>query len=83
LNVVVNDFWQEGGRDEQSGVDKGHEEWLDLAIEHGAFTWQMAIAGSLIEDHGNFLAIWKQQTDASWKLAQNIWNSTLPVPAIA
>jgi ketosteroid isomerase-like protein len=56
----------------------------DLAIEQGMFRWKMTptVGGSLIEDEGSFLAIWKQQPDGSWKLAQNIWNSTLPVPAI-
>jgi ketosteroid isomerase-like protein len=56
----------------------------DLAIERGAFTWKLnaTVGGSPIDDEGSFLAIWKQQPDGSWKLAQNIWNSTLPVAAI-
>ena len=56
----------------------------DLAIERGSFTWKVAPAsgGSDIEDHGNFLAIWQRQSDGAWKVTRNIWNSTLPLPAM-
>ena len=56
----------------------------DLAIERGSFTWKVAPAGrtSDVEDRGNFVAIWKRQSDGSWKTLRNIWNSTLPEPAV-
>jgi ketosteroid isomerase-like protein len=55
----------------------------DVAIERGSFTWKVTPAGgSDVEDHGSFLAIWRRQPDGAWKLARNIWNSTLPLPAI-
>ena len=52
----------------------------DVAIERGSFTWKVAPMGaaSHVEDRGNFLAIWRQQSDGSWKLTRNIWNSTVP-----
>lgn len=55
----------------------------DWAIERGSFTWKVVpTGGSEIEDRGNYLAVWQRQPDGSWKVARNIWNSTLPVPAV-
>jgi ketosteroid isomerase-like protein len=51
----------------------------DVATERGSFVWKLQAAnGAAIEDRGNFLAIWQKQSDGSWKVASNIWNSTLP-----
>ena len=57
----------------------------DVAIEEGSFLWEMAPTGggSPIKDHGRVLATWKQQPDGSWKVAQNMWNSTLSLPTMA
>lgn len=56
----------------------------DLAIERGTFTWKVVptAGASEIEDRGNFVAIWHRESDGSWKVARNIWNSTLPLPAM-
>jgi uncharacterized protein (TIGR02246 family) len=56
----------------------------ELAIERGSFTWRVASTpgGSEIDDQGSFLAVWQQQPDGSWKVQRNIWNSTLPLPAM-
>lgn len=56
----------------------------DFGIERGSFIWKVAptAGGSEIEDRGNFLAIWQRQPDGSWKAKYDIWNSTLPVPAM-
>lgn len=56
----------------------------ELAIERGSFTWRVAPAhgGSDIDDQGSFVAIWQRQADGSWKVMRNIWNSTLPLPAM-
>jgi len=55
----------------------------DVAIERGSFTWTVApVGGSDIQDRGSFLAVWRRQPDGSWKVARNIWNSMLPLPAI-
>lgn len=55
----------------------------DWAIEEGNYAWSMpAPAGGAppITDHGKYLATW-HRTDTSWEIAQDIWNSDLPVPA--
>jgi len=57
----------------------------DIAIEEGSFIWEMVATagGSPIKDHGRVLATWKRQPDGSWKVAQNMWNSTLSLPTMA
>lgn len=54
----------------------------DWAIEHGDFDWTVAPVGGGPEqrDQGKFVAIWRRQADGSWKVARDIWNSSLPVP---
>jgi ketosteroid isomerase-like protein len=56
----------------------------DFGIERGSFTWKVAPSGgvSQVEDRGHFCAIWQRQPDGSWKVQSNIWNSTLPIPAM-
>jgi ketosteroid isomerase-like protein len=57
----------------------------DWGIEHGSFEWTVvpAAGGADVRDQGNFVAIYHRQADGSWKLARDIWNSSLPVPALA
>ena len=51
----------------------------DLATERGSFIWTLELAnGTRIEEHGKFLAIWRSQSDGSWRLSHNIWNSSVP-----
>lgn len=54
----------------------------DWAIEHGDFDWTVApVAGGAAQrDQGKFVAIWRRQADGSWKVARDIWNSSLPAP---
>ena len=51
------------------------------ATEKGSFVWRVSPVegGETMEDHGRFLAIWRQQSDSSWKAAYNIWNSIKPI----
>jgi len=55
----------------------------DIAIERGSFLWKVIPTGSgtEVEDQGTYLAVWQRQTDGSWKVIRNIWNSTLPIAA--
>lgn len=54
----------------------------DWAFERGSFVWKLAPTGggAPIEDQGNFLAIYRRQSDGTWKVTRNIWNSTLAAP---
>jgi hypothetical protein len=55
----------------------------DYAIEEGAFVWKLApvAGGPAIEDRGRFIGIWQRQADGGWKVARDIWNSSLPLVA--
>jgi ketosteroid isomerase-like protein len=57
----------------------------DWAIEEGNYTWTMpspAAGAPPIDDHGKYLATWRR-AGTTWEIAQDIWNSDLPVPAPA
>jgi len=56
----------------------------DLA--HTIYTYQLALegpGGAPINDHGKDMAIWKKQSDGSWKMIADIFNSDLPSIAAA
>ena len=70
-----------------TGVDVPQREVIiagDMAIERGSFVWKVAPVdgGAEIENRGSFLAVWQRQPNGPWVLMRNIWNSTLPVPAV-
>jgi len=54
----------------------------DWGIEHGAFDWTVVpvAGGAEVHDQGRFVAIYHRQADGSWKVARDIWNSSLPIP---
>jgi uncharacterized protein (TIGR02246 family) len=55
----------------------------DWAIEHGNYDWTVAplAGGTEQREQGRFVAIYRRQPDGSWKLARDIWNSSLPLPS--
>lgn len=56
----------------------------DLA--YTPFTYQMTMQGpdgKPIQDRGKGLAVWKKQSDGSWKGLADIFNSDLPLPGAA
>ena len=57
----------------------------DWGIEHGNFDWTVVpvAGGGDVRELGRFVGIWQRQSDGSWKLARDIWNSELPVPTTA
>ena len=36
--------------------------------------------GKEFTDHGKYVAIWKKQSDGTWKVITDIWNTDLPLP---
>lgn len=79
---AVRDFWQEamneGARNLCLDI-MSIETILDTAIEIGTFTllWEQE-RGQAKEEIGKYVVIWKCQTDQSWKLAVDIFNSDSP-----
>ena len=53
----------------------------DLAYVSGTYEETMTDAsGKPINDRGKYVEIFKKQTDGTWKVVADIWNSDLPVP---
>lgn len=53
----------------------------DLASEVGTYTLAFQPEGSqVIRDTGKYVVVWNRQTDGSWKLAVDTWNSNSPLP---
>ena len=54
----------------------------DRAFRRGTFTLTLTpkSGGEDIGDQGKYLEIWERQTDGSWKIARDIWNSDKPLP---
>jgi ketosteroid isomerase-like protein len=38
-------------------------------------------SGKIVNDHGKYGVIWKKQSDGSWKVLSDIFNSDLPAAA--
>jgi ketosteroid isomerase-like protein len=51
----------------------------DLGYSMG--TYQLSVndaKGQPVSDHGKYVTTWRKQTDGSWKVVADIWNSDLP-----
>lgn len=55
------------------------EELADTAIELGHYTLLGPDAQPV--DHGKYLVVWKED-QGQWRLHQDIWNSSMPTPAV-
>jgi len=54
----------------------------DLAYDRGTYSMTVTPPGAApIEDHGKYLTICRKQADGSWKIAREMFNSDLPLPA--
>jgi len=54
-----------------------------LAFERTLYEWVIVPEGGSegISDKVNFIGIWQQQSDGTWKEARGIWNSNKPIAA--
>ena len=54
----------------------------DLAYLRGTYSMTFSIPGvpTPIEEQGKFLQIYRKQSDGSWKMTREIYNSDLPLP---
>ncbi len=50
------------------------------AIELGTYEWGLVpiAGGDPIVDRGNYMQVWKEQPDGSWRFAREIYNSSHP-----
>jgi uncharacterized protein (TIGR02246 family) len=53
----------------------------DTIYEIGKYTGMVQPAGSAgIADSGKYVVVMKRQPDGTWKLAVDIWNTSMPLP---
>ena len=54
----------------------------DYAIDTGTYSMTMKAkaGGDPMPDKGKYLAVWKRQSDGSWKLLRDAWNSDAAPP---
>jgi uncharacterized protein (TIGR02246 family) len=57
----------------------------DWAFEGGTYTIALTAkaGGTSMRDTGKYLTIYRRQTDHSWLMARDIWNSNNPLPGQA
>jgi uncharacterized protein (TIGR02246 family) len=56
----------------------------DLGYTVGTYELTMHDAnGSPVTDRGKYVTVWKKQADGTWKVAADMFNSDLQVPAMA
>ena len=54
----------------------------DLAYLRDQYSVAVTLPGNVVfRDTGKVITIYRKQTDGSWKIFREIWNSDLPVPA--
>ena len=54
----------------------------DFAIQLGRYFQTFEMDGKVMADTGKFVTVWRKQVDGSWKIAYDIWNTDIPVPAM-
>ena len=55
------------------------------AVELGTFVWalQPTAGGSAVVDRGNYMQVWKLQSDKTWRFAREVYNSSVPPAPVA
>ena len=56
------------------------------AVELGTFEWalQPAAGGPAVVDRGNYMQVWKEHGDKTWRFAREVYNSSVaPAPVAA
>jgi uncharacterized protein (TIGR02246 family) len=51
------------------------------AVEVGSYEWGLipAAGGGDVLDRGNYMQLWKSQSDGQWRFEREIWNSSASV----
>lgn len=55
------------------------------AVELGTFEWalQPVAGGAAVIDRGNYMQVWKKQSDKTWRFAREVYNSSVPPAPVA
>ncbi|HEY5610514.1 MAG TPA: DUF4440 domain-containing protein [Thermoanaerobaculia bacterium] len=58
-------------------------ESCDVAYEYGTFTMKFTPPGAAeMSDRGKFVTIWRKQPNGDWKIAVDMFNTSLPAPGM-
>jgi uncharacterized protein (TIGR02246 family) len=49
------------------------------AVSHGRWHMTMAAGDTIMSDTTRYVVVWECQVDGSWKVAHDVWNSSLPI----
>jgi uncharacterized protein (TIGR02246 family) len=49
------------------------------AVSHGQWHMTMAAGDNIMSDTTRYVVVWERQTDGSWKVVHDVWNSSLPL----
>lgn len=52
----------------------------DIGVETGTFEQTLKPQGKTLHNTGNYLAVWKKQTDGGWKIYRLAYDSDIPAP---
>ncbi|MCU1462200.1 MAG: Ketosteroid isomerase-like protein [Acidimicrobiales bacterium] len=53
----------------------------DLSVAVGTYAMTIPVpGGDPQQDEGKFVEVWRRQSDGSWKIAEDVFNSSLPAP---
>src|SRR5690242_7332502 len=52
----------------------------DIGVETGTYEQTLQPKGKTLHDNGNYLTVWKKQSDGSWKIYRLAYDSELPAP---
>ena len=54
-----------------------------IGYEYGTYDMSMEMPGTgSMSDKGNYMSVWTQQQDGSWKIRVETWNSSNPLPSM-
>ena len=82
IRNFLQGFFDQFNMTDLKALDRNVHIIKDWAIEEGVTEWVIVPEGGSegAKDQINFICLWYQQPDRSWKETRMIWNSALPVP---
>jgi ketosteroid isomerase-like protein len=52
----------------------------DLAYVYGKYSWTLMLPQGQVPDSGKYIEVWRKQSDGSWKITRDVFNSDVPLP---
>jgi len=78
IESFVKEFVQSGAQLDFDVITVHETEKLCVAV--GRYQMTIPVGTDVQKDEGKFVEVWAKQTDGSWLIVDDIFNSSLPVP---